>query len=186
MKKRRSVIIALLLVAALALGIGYAALTQNLTLNGSANVIVDSSKFSVVYTGVTYDIGDYSADKINATAAGASATFKVSDLDVVGEEMTFVYKIQNTSTAHYDATLAAFTTDVDTLVRDSDGTALDREEYYDIDITITLDDDSDGSGRLHYEDTATMTVVVKCVKSPVEDVTLTYNGHITATAVEVQ
>ena len=49
MKKRRTLIIAMLLVASMALGIGYAAISQNLYINGTGDLTPNSNLFAVVF-----------------------------------------------------------------------------------------------------------------------------------------
>ena len=76
MKNRRTVVVAFLLVAVMLLGIGYAALTDTLTIIGNAHVDLDTANktfderiyFSAAEatsstgTGATADVASYTAD----------------------------------------------------------------------------------------------------------------------------
>lgn len=135
MKQRKTVIVAFLLAAVLLLGVGYAALTDQLTLSGTAGVLVTDAAqdfdadiyFSKVIsgTGCTAEIlADPDTGKITVTsgalkAAGNEviATYTIkseSDLDVTVKQPA----ITNNNTEHFevvtswngDQTLAAGST----------------------------------------------------------------------------
>ena len=103
MKKRRSLIISFLLVAALALGIGYAALSDVLDIQGTAEIsagIAEEAFNQDVYfskaepgTGATASINPDNNDKATFTATGFSQ---------VGDKVTVTYTIKNDS-EHYAA-----------------------------------------------------------------------------------
>ena len=100
MKKRRTLIISLLLIAALALGIGYAALTTELNVTGS--VTNQPHPINVVYTGnasvISVD-GDndeaVSASNVICTADAKSATFNVAKLAHDGDFVVAEFEIIN-------------------------------------------------------------------------------------------
>ena len=100
MKKRRTLIIAILLVAALALGIGYAALSTELTVTGS--VTNQPHPINVVYTGnaqvvrVTGDLEEAAtASNVICTANAKSATFNVSKLAHNGDFVVASFEVIN-------------------------------------------------------------------------------------------
>ena len=102
MKKRRIVIVAFILTAALAIGIGFATLTDTLTVIGNAAIdmgaagsafdskiqFTDAQAVSSTGTGTQADTASYTSD---------DATFSVHKLAVKGEKSTFKFTIENTS-----------------------------------------------------------------------------------------
>ena len=100
MKRRRTLIISLLLIAALALGIGYAALSTELTVTGS--VTNQPHPINVVYTGnadvITVD-GDHAeargASNVICTADAKSATFNVAKLAHNGDFVVAEFEVIN-------------------------------------------------------------------------------------------
>ena len=116
MKKRRTLIIALLLIAALALGIGYATLSTDLTVNGS----VSNSPHPI---DVTYETGSISAgeglaaaeaaSKVVCTKGAKSATFDVAGLVHAGDKVVATFTVKNNN--KYDVALEApkITTETD-------------------------------------------------------------------------
>ena len=98
MKKRRTLIISLLLIAALALGIGYAALSTELTVTGS--VTNQPHPINVVYTGVTDILDEGTPDAIAAsniicTEDAKSATFNVAKLSHDGDYVIGKFEVIN-------------------------------------------------------------------------------------------
>ena len=98
MKKRRTLIISLLLVAALALGIGYAALSTDLTVTGA----VANSPHPIE---VTFKTGSISAgeglasaeaaSKVVCTNGAKSATFDVAGLVHAGDKVVATFTVVN-------------------------------------------------------------------------------------------
>ena len=102
MKNRKIVVVAFLLVAVMLLGIGYAALTDTLTIIGNAHIDIDTANktfdervyFSAAEatsstgTGTTADVASFSAD---------DATFTANKLAIVGEKSVFTFTITNDS-----------------------------------------------------------------------------------------
>ena len=99
MKKRRTLIVTLLLVAALALGIGYAALTDTLRVGGTAGVSAEAGSeafeadvyFSNAISGAKADAA-VGADKDTATM-----TVKADALKEVGDEAVATFTIKSDS-----------------------------------------------------------------------------------------
>ena len=168
MKKRRTLIISLLLIAAIALGIGYAGQTSRLVVNGSGNIDANPDNFKLEFTAVTDDHTEHD----HATFEGATGTFNVSHLDTKGESITFTYTIKNTSPGQIKAYLdQVVTVNTATLTKDSDDTPLTFSDYYTITTTI-------GAAELEYNGTTTLEVKVECIKTITDNATLTYIFHL--------
>ena len=101
MKKRRSSIIALLLVAALALGIGYAALTDELTINGKVTtdgeVMNDTFDELVYFTNatVTNSPASHIIADVSATYGGDTASYAISGMKAVNDKVVMEFTIHN-------------------------------------------------------------------------------------------
>ncbi len=109
MKNRKFVVVAFLIVAVMLLGVGYAALTDTLTIIGNAHIDVDTANktfdekvyFSAAEatsstgTGTTADVVSYSSD---------DATYTANKLATVGEKSVFTFTITNDS--NVDATIS--------------------------------------------------------------------------------
>lgn len=106
MKNRKSVIVAFLLVAAMLLGVGYAALSDDLYVNGTLNLdaaqLEDTFDKEVYFTdegmSTTGNSGVADSISIGADANGDAndkVTFVVNSLKAVNEVATFTFKIQN-------------------------------------------------------------------------------------------
>ena len=136
MKKRRTMIIALLLVAALALGIGYAGMTGNAIINGNVKnkphelVLVFSNENG---TDPDVKISDSQIDGKDRGVTSSTlvvndgatfATFNVDDLAHPGDYVTAAVKVKNTN--KYDVELLS-PTDIITLKT----TGL-NEDFFDI------------------------------------------------------
>lgn len=98
MKNRRNVIVAFLLIATMLLGVGYATLTEELTLTGSA--IVDHAAAEDTFEAAVYftepsPSDNTLADYITVSGDGDTATFNVTSLDAVNESTTLTVKIKN-------------------------------------------------------------------------------------------
>lgn len=107
MKRRRTLIVSLLLIAALALGIGYAAITDTLTIGGNANVKPHAENFSVIFSEVKEQ------NKCTATILNDKtvASFATTYLANGGETATAIYVVKNES-PEYKATIAAPTINI--------------------------------------------------------------------------
>lgn len=100
MKKRRNLIIAFLLIAALALGIGYAAVTDSLSIGGNATVKPHQDNLDVIFDSIK--------DQNKCTAAIQTdktvATFTTTQLTDGGDTATATFVVINNS-AEYSATI---------------------------------------------------------------------------------
>ncbi len=115
MKRRRSLVIALLLVAALALGIGYATITRDLTVQGTAKT--NPADIDVVFAegtkieGATANAGTDHDARVTAIETASSVgtygdkviSFNALGLQKAGETVTAVFYVVNNNT--YPVTL---------------------------------------------------------------------------------
>ncbi len=98
MKKKRTGIIGIL-IAILALGIGYAAVTAvTLTIEGTGSITSTQENFKVVYTGVTVAS---KSENVTTTqsASGTTGSFTVTGMTKKGDYAEFTYTIENQSEA---------------------------------------------------------------------------------------
>lgn len=167
MKKRRNLIISLLLVAALALGVGYAAISDVLDLYGSADVNQSAAEEA-------FNADIYFADAV-ANEEGNVASVNTDDNDMASftaftlkgkdDYATFTFTIANDG-------------DLDAVVTPSfaaDGNS--NPEYFEV--------KSDWAGQpktIAAGDSETYTVTVKLLKTPTEQVHGTFKIELTAVA----
>ena len=184
MKKRRTLIITLLLLAALALGIGYAAYTDELTATGTANVKTDGAKAAFdadVYFDPTYikksDADDAYIDAGSGATANDKAEFTVQSVAVEGDQAIFTFKIVNTST-EFDAVL------IPTLhLANSSFFKIDYV-FSDADITDKADsrwDTSSTTGTVEAGGELLLNVRVTLIASPIDAISGTI-GHVNLSA----
>lgn len=167
MKKRRTLIISLLLVAALCLGIGYAALTDTLDINGSADVNQEAAEEA-------FDIDVY-FDSATANEAGNLASVVTGDTDMAsftanslkgaGDKATFTFVINN------DGDLAAKVTP--TLAADGNT----NSEYFSI-----VSDWNAQPKTIAARGNESYTVTVELLKTPTETIHGAFHIELTATA----
>ena len=103
MKKRRSLIISVLLVAALALGIGYAALTDVLEIDG--RIQADAEAMSSTFEGLVYfdsaevvnptALPSYITAYATATSGSDIASYSIEGFQKVGDTVTMNFVIRN-------------------------------------------------------------------------------------------
>ena len=169
MKKRRTLIIALLLVAALCLGLGYAAMTKVITVNGDGILNADNSNLKVVFTGASFD-GD---SKGTVTFSDNAANFDLSTgMAAPNDTAVMRFPIQN-KTSDVTATLTGVTIS-DYTVTNENYEVLDETsgDYFTItckvvqgenDATVLWDStaQSNTSSELSPNETATVIVTVK-------------------------
>ena len=95
MKKRRTLIITALLIAALALGIGYAALSRELVIGSEANLAPDENDFDIVFTEAKI-LDEYAA------VGSASLTGDPNTLPTSGAFRRSLQLLQNTINEQWD------------------------------------------------------------------------------------
>ena len=182
MKNRRTVIASFLLIAVLVMGIGYAALTDNLFIKGEATLATTSAQTNFdddVYFVEAHELRCTGGNKnttpdsvVIGTTDKDSATFYVKSLGNKGEYVVFSFVIKNDS-AEFDAKItldAGFptTTDADNFT-----------------ITYSTEDsETPVTGEVVCKAGGTLTVYVKVVlkNTPSENMTAAFNVNLTATS----
>ena len=164
MKKKG--LITMLLVCLIALvGIGYAAISKELIINGTANATVDNENFSVVFDDDAEVVQKncVAADtKVNDDAT-ATITVDGTKLTKTGDTATATFTIKNTS-AELGASLSAVISGNVT-----------TDEYFTVTHSFAQTSIAKGAST-------TITVTIKLDKTPIENVTGTFKVTITATA----
>lgn len=109
MKNRKIIVVAFMLVAVLLLGVGYAALTDTLTIIGNAHIDVDAANAtfdSKVYfsdakatstTGTGGFVEGVLTNKDTASCTTDDATFTANQLAVFGQQSVFTFTVKNDS-----------------------------------------------------------------------------------------
>ena len=95
MKKRASIVVAILLLA-----VGFAAISTTLIINGTAKVSENNEDFSVIFTKASLDGTDVYNTVIDNTKK--TITFETSDLKTLNQTSVLNYEVTNNS-ANYDA-----------------------------------------------------------------------------------
>ena len=180
MKNRRIVIVAFLLVAVLVMGIGYAALTDNLFIKGEATLAATSAQSTFEEDIYFKDVDVLSTTGTVATAdtvvIGAtdndSATFYIHSLGQKNEYVVFKFTIANDSD-EFDAVVsldAGFPTTTDV-------------NNFDITYSI-VNDGTVNVGPITCLRASTVDVYVKVLlkNSPTENQTAAFNVNLTATS----
>ena len=180
MKKRGIIIASFLLLAVLVMGVGFAALTDNLFIKGEATIATTSAQSNFDEDVYFIAADEYACTGSNTTTDSAvvgatdkdSATFYVKSLGNQGEQVTFVFTIKNEST-EFDASIS-----LDTGFPSNTNT-----EYF----TVTYSIEADGvanTGPIVCAAGGTVDVYVTVVlnKSPSENVTAAFNVNLTATS----
>ena len=163
MKKKRTFLVVALLVAALSLAVGYAAITKNLSVTGSASATTKDDNFKVRFTGTPTTTD---GSKVTATITNElAAKINVSGLTTTGDTVTATYTIENYS-AELGANLAL-------------GSITNTNSEY-FEVTASLDNSAIAKGE-----TTTLTVTVKLLKTPVENQTTDITVPVTATATAI-
>ena len=106
MKTKRTAVVAFLLCAIMAIGIGFAAINKNLEINANANLGMDATGFSVAF--VQSDCTVTGTDETSTIAVGTDttvATFTVNGLKKAGDTVTGTFTVINNSSELYDAVL---------------------------------------------------------------------------------
>ena len=150
MKNRKHVVVAFLLVAAMLLGVGYAALSDTLYVNGTLSVsaedVQDTFEKEVYFKDAAKDSSSTgtgaTADTITIEAdtdgdVNDAVTFTVNSLKVVGEKAIFTFKIQNDNDFAVTATPSANFTNAYFAV--TGPVAVDVSANGSADVTVTVE-----------------------------------------------
>ena len=147
MKNRKKMITTALIVLVLLLGVGYATVSSvSLNINGTAKA--GSKELQVFYDGVNSGTSD-KVTAISSPARTRGATFTVENM-TLGEIVTMTFEVKNYET-DVNATLAA-----PNVTQNTNG------DYFQV--TTSCDKTTLNAG-----DTATITVNVKLIKTPVSE-----------------
>ena len=169
MKNRNKVVVAFLLVAAMMLGVGYAALSDTLEINGSADVNQSAAEEAfnedIYFTGAVAEGGDPDTASISKTD-NDMADFGVNSLNGAGDQAKFTFTITNDGDVDADVT-PTFASDGNT-----------NPEYFDI-----VSDWAGATKRLEAGQSLTYTLTVTLKKTPTE--TIHGSFHIELKAVSV-
>ena len=199
MRNRKTIIVAFLLVAAMAIGVGYAALTDTLTIIGNAHIDVGQANTafdSKIYfsaaqadeiksgdtvtrdlstgTGATADVASFTAD---------DATFTANRLAVKDEYSTFIFTITNDSNVDATITVGATKQSGDTNPSNSNESIFGVTYKYVKSTGVAFGNEEDivipsNGGTITVEVTVT-------VKEPVTSATsATFGIELTATTVD--
>ena len=147
MKNRKIVVVGFLLVAALLLGIGYAALTDTLDITGSVDVNQAAAEeafnediyFSAAVANQTGNTASVNADNND------KASFTVNSFKGAGDQATFTFTIKNdgdvdaTVTPKLNATLGNTNTEYFTITSDWNGATKDLAAGAEITYTVTVE-----------------------------------------------
>lgn len=123
MKNRKTIVVAFMLVAVLMLGVGYAALTTHLNIDGGATVSVEGAQNSyaddIKFTKVSTDASMYTA----SIGDGKTADFTVTGLKGATDTVTITYDITNSG-------------DLDSIVKiDTGYPTNDKDAFFDVEIS---------------------------------------------------
>ena len=98
MKKRRNLILVLLLISALALGVGYAAITGTLTVNGTITVEGGAVSEDLVFKSYAHNtsIGSTISTVTNNIDGKTTAALSITGFKQKGDSITGTFTVQNT------------------------------------------------------------------------------------------
>lgn len=165
MKNKKTFVGIALLILVLVLGIGYAAITSSLNINGTAKATTDDSNFKVVFTGVTDPATATNGVTATATADSTTATLNVEGLTTKGQTKTATFTIANKSP------------ELKALV-DVKTKSITNTEFFAINAEVKNADTA-----LAPDGETTVTVTVELVKTPIAPVEGTIAVELEATAV---
>ena len=143
MKNRKIVVVAFLLVSVLLLGVGYAALTDTLTINGSANVaaddVADAFDSNIYFSKVISGDGCNAVIDPNDNDKG-TITVNSGALKAVGDEVIATYTIKSDSDLDVSIAKPIITNTNSEHFEVSHSWAVDQtlESGKTIDVTITI------------------------------------------------
>lgn len=130
MKNRRIVIMAFLLCACLVMGIGYAAYSDIMDINGVANMDVESTKDGNLYFSAAEALVREGEDTTRNTASingnnKDAASFTVNDVVTEGDAAKFKFTITNTNSNAFNISVRGTTLNTDAQTYYSLTTSLD-------------------------------------------------------------
>jgi len=194
MKNRKTVVVAFLLVAAMLLGVGYAALSDTLTIVGTAQIDMNAAgnEFDekVYFNAAKVVSSTGSGDKAKDTASHTTddATYEVHSLAVLSEEAVFAFEIKSTSNVAVNVTANA--TKLSGVANPSNS----NEEYFDVKYEYYDDYDdatktfgtklTEGNVQIASNGSIWVKVIVSVKKAVVTATGATFGIELTATTVD--
>lgn len=173
MKKRRTLIISLLLVAALALGIGYAAVTAvQFDIDGRAEVTASDANYHVYFDEEIVAAENAEGEVLSETTA---SMYALNTLNDVGDEAYVTYKIHNDAASLYDARITSLT------IRE-DAVADGENKYFQIDV-VGIDEEN--PPVLAPGQSMEVTVKVTLLRTALDNKTATIDVSFHAEPVEI-
>ena len=152
----------LMLAAILLLGIGFAAVSTTLYINGNVGITANEADFDVKFTSATLDQTDISSTAISED--GKTITYGTNELSMVGDKSTLDFEITNNSEL-YDAEVSIECT-----------ASGEKSDYY----TIT----KDVASTIVAKTTEAGKVEVELTTATVDDITESFTCTLTAQATE--
>ena len=191
MKKRRIAIAAFLLCAVLVMGVGFAAVADNLNISGAARATSDQTATvfddRVKFTNAVRLSGNGSAtgtDTIEITGTQQDAIeFHVNTLALINEQTTFKITITNSS-KQYDAIISLDDGMPSGVISNPAGT--DLSKYFSIVYSTKNGEVIDAPIRCYSERTVDVYVTISLTSSPDTTVDASFNCNLTATSAEKQ
>lgn len=195
MNNKKTITALLLLLAVVALGIGYAAVTQTLKIEGTANAKESATAFEIHFSNAQADATQTAPTEQNnqkevSSTASVTTNNKVAQMSVtltdVADEQTCTFTVENTSQDGISAIIKPANV---TIYSDSTLTTPFSSDYFDVTTSIESNlvvPSTTGSN------TATFTVTVKLIKAYVDSTeqqnapTHTENFYIKLDAVSSQ
>ena len=163
MKKRVGILG--ILIAILVTAIGYAAITAvPLSVKGSGTVTPDQDNFKVKFVGTPEKSGSGTLTAEIDESDETKANMSVTGLKKTGETATFTYTVKNVSPENIKAEL------------EDPSVSYTNQTYFEVKASLA------SPTTLAVNDTTTLTVTVKVIKTPVEDditsdITVTVNAN---------
>ena len=161
-----------LLILVLLMAIGFATVTTNLVINGSANVATNPADFNVIFSYATTDEGGTAT----ISRDQKSITFNSRTLSQVGDTSTLNYTILNQS-QYYDASVSVTWSAVDIVNN------VDYSDYYTVSLTGFTDDNSTIISGKNYVDGS---VVITLNDVVLDNVQITFQINLVVNAVSRQ
>lgn len=166
MKNRRLALVAFLLCACMIVGVGYAAVADELTVSGTIGLTGDALENAELNSKVYWDDADSSDDTkvdVDISADKDEVVIVADGLDTIDEEITVTATMVNTST-EYDVDVKYVLDGIDTT-------------YY----AVTIEGALSGDTTITKEGSAIVTIKIKLLAVPADDAagadafTITYN-----------
>ena len=170
MKKRRTLIISLLLIAAMALGIGYAGFSVNMLVNGDAKL--NGIESQVVFESAT--MTSQTSNAIVLTKGGENTnalSIKLAGFKEVGDKATVTIVVKNPHDFAVDVDLVAFDTD-----DKMNGTGEGAKEY------LEVTHDYPATQHIEAKGSYTFTMTVECFATTADAVTENFELKLLAKA----